>query len=69
MLLGRQRRRAGFKGSRGRRETFKASLLPNVAISRKAPGRWPKDMLPGRQRRWAGCKGSRGCRETFKASL
>ena len=38
----------GFKG-------FKASLLPNVAfwnqkkISRKAPGRWPKDMLLGRQ--------------------
>ena len=37
----------GFKGSLGRREEFKASLVPNVAfwnqekISRKAPGRWP----------------------------
>ena len=52
MLLGRQ----------GRRETFRGSLLPNVAfwnqkkISRKAPGRWPKDMLLGRQ----------GRRETFR---
>ena len=75
MLLGRQRRRAGFKGSRGRRETFKASLLPNVAfwnqkkISRKAPGRWPKNTLLGRQGRREGFKGSRGRRETFKASL
>ena len=39
-----------------RREAFKGSLLPNVAvwnqkkISRKAPGRWSKDMLLGRQR-------------------
>ena len=61
MLLGRQGRREGFKGSLGRREAFKASLLPNVAfcnqkkISRKAPDRWPKDMLLGRRKapgRW-----------------
>ena len=43
--------------SLGRGDTFKASLVPNVAfwnqkkISRKAPGRWPKDMLLGRQGR------------------
>ena len=53
-------RRDGFKGSLGRREGFKASLVPNVAfrnqekISRKAPGRWPKDMLLGRQERREG---------------
>ena len=65
MLLGRQGHREGFKGSLGRREGFKASLLANVAfwnqkkISRKAPGRWPKDTLLGRQ----------GRREEFKGSL
>ena len=54
---GRQGRHEGFKGSSGRRGAFKGSLLPNVAfwnekkISRKAPGRWPKDMLLGRQGR------------------
>ena len=70
MLLGRQGRREGlkgslgrrrgFKGSLGRRGAFKASLVPNVAfwnqekISRKAPGRWPKDLLLGRQERREG---------------
>ena len=52
-------------GRPGRRETFRGSVLPNVAfwnwkkISRKAAGRWPKDMLLGRQ----------GRRETFRGSL
>ena len=63
-----------FKGSLGRREAFKGSLLPNVAfwnqkkMSRKASGRWPKDML-GRQGRREGLKGSLGRREAFKGSL
>ena len=75
MLLGRQGRREEFKGSLGRREGFKARLLPNVAfwnqkkISRKAPGRWPKEMLLGRQGHREGFKGSLGRREGFKASL
>ena len=49
----------------GRRDTFRCSLVPNVAfwnqkkISRKAPGRWPKDTLLGRQ----------GRRDTFRCSL
>ena len=66
MLLGHQRRREGFPGSLGRREAFKGSLLPNVAfwnqkkMSRKASGRWPKDMLLGRQGRREGLKGSPG---------
>ena len=60
---GRQGRHEGFKGSSGRRGAFKGSLLPNVAfwnekkISRKAPGRWPKDMLLGRQGRNEGRQG------------
>ena len=44
MLLGRQGRRAGFKGSRGRRETFKASLYCLTLLSetrRKSPGKRP----------------------------
>ena len=70
MVLGRQRRREGFQGSLWRRETFRGTLLPNVAfwnqkkISRKAPSRWPKDMLLGRQ----GFKGSLWRWETFKGS-
>ena len=32
MLLGRQGRREGFKGSLGRREGFTGSLLPNVCF-------------------------------------
>ena len=32
MLLGRQGRHEGFKGSSGRRGGFKGSLLPNVAF-------------------------------------
>ena len=76
MLLGRQGRREGFKGSLGRRDTFKASLLPNVAfwnqkkikIARKAPGRWPKDMLLGRQGRGEGFKGSLGPGKGLRAA-
>ena len=70
-----QMNRAVFKGSLGRGEAFKGSLLPNVAfwnqkkISRKAPGRWPKDMLLGRQGLPEGFKGSLGRREAFKGSL
>ena len=37
-------------------------------MSRKASGRWPKDML-GRQGRREGLKGSLGRREAFKGSL
>ena len=49
--------------------------MPNVAfwnqenISRKAPGRWRKDILLGRQGRREGFKGSLGRREGFKGSL
>ena len=73
MLLGRQRRREGFKGSLGRRgglraaycltslsETRRKSPGKRLAGSRKAPGRWPKDMLLGRQRRREGFQGSLG---------
>ena len=75
MLLGRQGRREGFKGSLGRREGFKGSVVSNVAfwnqkkIFKKAPGRWPQDMLQGRQGRREGFKGSLGRREGFKGSL
>ena len=54
---------------------FKGSLLPNVAfrnqkkIARKAPGRWPKDMLLGCQGRHEGFRGSSGRRGGFKGSL
>ena len=81
MLLGRQRRHKEFKGSSGRRGGFKASLLPNVAflkpeenlqksakIARKAPGRWPKDMLLGCQGRHEGFKGSSGRRGGLRAA-
>ena len=74
MLLGRQGRHEGFRGSSGRRGGFKGSLLPSVAfwdqkkISRKAPGRWPKDMPLGRQGRHEGFRGSWGRRGGFKGS-
>ena len=38
-------------------------------ISRKAPGRWPKDMLLGRQGCHEGFRGSSGRRGGFKGSL
>ena len=55
----------GLGAASREQRSFRGSLLPNVAfwnqkkISRKAPGRWPKDMLLGRQ----------GRRETFRGSL
>ena len=75
MLLGRQERREGFKGSLLRREGFKASPVPNVRFSetrRKSQGKRPA----GGQRTccWAaksagkGFKGSLGRREGFRAS-
>ena len=82
MLLGRQGRHEGFKGSSGRRGGFKASLLPNVAfwnqkkISRKAQ-KLPGKRLAGGQRTCClaakgamkGLKAAQGAGEGFKGSL
>ena len=75
----------GFKAAQGAGEHLRAAycltLLSETrrkssGISRKAPGRWPKDMLlgrqgrnEGRQGRHEGFKGSSGRRVAFKGSL
>ena len=80
MLLGRQGRLS--ETAKGAMKGFKAAQRPagglkgSAGISRKAPGRSPKDMLlgrqgrnEGRQGRHEGFKGSSGRRGAFKGSL
>ena len=75
----------GLKAAQGAGEHLRAAYCltslsetrrKSSGISRKAPGRWPKDMLLGRQGRNEGCqgrhegfKGSSGRRGAFKGSL
>ena len=54
----------------GLRPAYCLTLLSETRrkISRKAPGRWPKDMLLGHQGRHEGFKGSSGRRGVLRAA-